>query len=98
MAIDAQTFVSESRKEINGYFDEVSKFNTNSDIKDILKKISAYSARASYMAYQASRSHNPEVVQFKENELDKFLKEVEFQFRVWSRFEAVVSREWEMVK
>jgi len=67
-------------------------------VKDVFLSISAFSARANFFRSQTARSTDPKVVRFAEQELEPFIKELEFQFRVWSRYEAVLGREWEMTK
>lgn len=70
----------------------------SSEIKDVFLAISSFSARANFFKVQVASLTDPKMVLFVENELDPFIKELEFQFRVWSRYEAVLSREWEMIK
>lgn len=96
--MDAETFVSTSREEINTYFKEIAKFKDSKDLEDILVKIASYSARASFMAAQASKSNSPVVSKFLDTELDGFLNEVQFQFKVWSRIQSVMQYEFELSK
>ena len=86
------------RKELLGYLKEMHDFKSLNDISLILRKLSGFSARASYMHAIAVRSGNKEVSAFRTKEIDPFLKETEFQFRVWSRVNSVYQQEWEMSK
>jgi len=86
------------RTEIVGYLEDIYSFRELNDPIEILKRLSAYSARASYMRNVCIRSGNKEVSSFRLEEVDPFLRETEFQFKVWSRVSAVVAQEWEMSK
>ena len=64
----------------------------------ILKMISGYSARATYMNNKCASSNNRGLNEFKIDELTPFLKEADFQFRIWSRVGALKTNEWEIAR
>jgi len=86
------------RKELLTYLKDMHEFQSMNDVSSILRKLSGFSARASYMHAIAVRSGNKDVAAFRTKEIDPFLKETEFQFRVWSRINSVYQQEWEMSK
>lgn len=91
--------ISSWREELIGYLKEVYNFSQGeSDTLEVVKKLSSYSARASYMRITAVRSNNRDMMNFRINEIDPFLKEVELQFRIWSRVGALIKDEHEMTK
>jgi hypothetical protein len=93
-----EEFVRDGRKEISSYLAEIAKFGEHKDLQHIFERLSAYSARITHMQIQSVKSTNKDVVRFSDNELTIFSKEIEQQFRIWSRYEAVLSREWNMVR
>ena len=44
------------------------------------------------------RSNNKEASAFRLEEVDPFLREAEFQFKVWSRVAAIGTQEWEQYR
>ena len=73
-------------------------FGNVNDPNYILKKLSAFSARATYMNNLIGSSKNRQLTEFKFDEIVPFLKENEFQFKVWSRVASITTSEWEMSK
>jgi hypothetical protein len=90
--------IAEWRKEILSYLEEMYGFREENNPIEIMKKLSAFSSRVSYMRNVAIRSSNKQVQSFRLEEIDPFLRETEFQFKVWSRVSSVVAQEWEMAK
>ena len=86
------------REELVGYLEDIYGFRDLNDPIEILKRLSAYSARASYMRNICIRSSNKIVSSFRLEEIDPFLRETEFQFKIWSRIAAIGGQEWEMSK
>jgi hypothetical protein len=84
------------RKELGANLEEMQKFETMG-LENILRRISAYSARATYIRSKLVRSKNPEANSFRTQEVDYFLTEVDRQFKVWSRFAAVLEMEMKLV-
>lgn len=82
------------RQELLGYLVDMGSFHNQPEHVDILSKISAMSARASYMRARVVIVHTDECKRFRLDEIDPFLKEVDRQFKDWSRIIAVVSQEW----
>lgn len=88
----------EWRQEISEYLQTLTNFSKNDDIIENLRKISSMSARVRYIQSAASRTTRRDVAYFKETEIDTFLKEADFQFRVWSRIAQLHKDEWEMTR
>lgn len=86
------------RKEILGYLKEMGKFEDVDDPLQILKQISGFSARATYLNNLCASSKNRDLTEFRHDELGPFLKEADFQFRIWSRVGALKTSEWEMTR
>jgi hypothetical protein len=84
------------REEILGYLKEMGTFRDLDDPGSILRILSGFSARATYINNMASQSQNRKIKDFKVEELSSFLRETEFQFRIWSRVGALNNAEWEM--
>lgn len=82
------------RKELLNYLVDMATFKDNSGHVDVLSQISAMSARASYMRELVVVVPTNECKRFRLDEVDPFLKEVDRQFKTWSRIIAVVSQEW----
>jgi len=94
--LGSQSIIYEWRTEIIGYLEEMYGFREMDQPLEILRKLSAFSARASYMRNITIRSNNKEATAFRLEEVDPFLREAEFQFKVWSRVAAIGTQEWEM--
>ena len=92
----SHSIIYEWRTEIIGYLEEMYGFREMDQPLEILRKLSAFSARASYMRNITIRSNNKEASAFRLEEVDPFLREAEFQFKVWSRVAAIGTQEWEM--
>lgn len=90
--------VTEWRKEILSYLEDMYHFREENDPIGIMKKLSAFSSRVSYMRNVAIRSNNKMVQSFRLEEIDPFLRESDFQFKVWSRISSVMAQEWDMAK
>ena len=90
--------ISQWREEIHGYWMEIQQFESREDIEFILRRLSAFAARAGYMHSVTVRSSNKNVSDFRTKEVDKFLAAVEFQFKIWSRVASVGQTEWEMTR
>jgi hypothetical protein len=86
------------REELLGFLREMADFVNVNDPNYILKKLSAFSARATYMNNLIGSSKNRQLTEFKFDEIVPFLKENEFQFKVWSRVASITTSEWEMSK
>lgn len=84
------------RDEIQGYWVEMTSWERSEDIEGILRRLSAFHARAGYMRSLLVRSANKSVSDFRTKEVDHFLSSVEFQFKTWSRIGAVTQSEWSM--
>jgi len=85
------------RKELSGYLEEMFGFSQDRhNPYDILQRLSAMSARAGWIRSQVVRSNKREIVLFKSEEVDPFLKQVDLQFRIWSRVAALVKDEYDM--
>lgn len=90
--------LNEWRPEILGYIKEIYEFHDLDDPLEILRKLSAFSARATWIRNLVIRSKHPDYNRFRIDELDPFLVEIDRQFKIWSRYSAVVKDEWDMSK
>jgi hypothetical protein len=86
------------REELLGYLREMGEFGNLDDPSRILKKLSGFSARATYMNNLIGSSKNRLLNDFKFEEIVPFLKETDFQFKIWSRVASINTSEWEMSK
>ena len=90
------------REELQGCLEQIYKYANddlrNQDPTPIMRKLSAFSSRASYMRSVCIKSSNRKVIAFKSDEIDPFLKEIELQFRIWSRVHAIAKDEFEMTR
>ena len=86
------------REEVLGYLKDMGQFENIDDPIIIMKKLSAFSSRATYMNNLSASSKNRELTEFRYDELVPFLKETDFQFRICSRIGALHNNEWEMAK
>lgn len=90
-------FIRGCNSELDGYLVQMSKFSSGQEsLQDILRKLSGFSARASMLRLRVSQSKSSEARQLKSDVIDPFLKETDFQFRLWSRLGSVNKDEWEM--
>jgi hypothetical protein len=94
----SEEVVKSWREELLGFLREMADFANVNDPHVILKKLSAFSARATYMNNLIGSSKNRQLSEFKYEEIVPFLKENEFQFKVWSRIASITTSEWEMSK
>lgn len=86
------------RTELAGFFTLIKAFR-NTDLVEILMNIAAMSGRASEIRNQVMEgSGSQRMNAFRTKQLDPFLDEVDRQFRVWSRVQAVRTMEWDMSK
>jgi hypothetical protein len=83
------------RSEITDYLVEMASFR-QMDLVEVLQRLSAYSARASWIRGVVIRYSARQAEFFRTKELDPFLTEVDRQFKVWSRVAAIRQSEWEM--
>ena len=94
----SEDVVKKWREEILGYLREMHQFSTIDDPGVILRKLSGFSARATFMNNLIGSSKNRLMTEFKFDEIIPFLKENEFQFKIWSRIASIHTSEWEMSK
>lgn len=94
----SEDVVKEWREELLGYLREMGKFSSIDEPPAILRKLSSYSARATFMNNLIGSSKNRLMTEFKFDEIVPFLKETDFQFRIWSRIASMHASEWEMTK
>lgn len=68
------------------------------DIAEVLLSLSAFSARAAEMRAQLVRVDNRRAAAFRTKEVEPLLEEVDRQFRIHSRLQAVRQMEWDSSK
>jgi hypothetical protein len=96
--LNSDEVLKEWRPELIGYLKEMFSFHEAEDARDVLKLLSAYSARASLMRNLAIRSSINEIVRFRIDEIDPFLTEVERQFKIYSRLIAANQFEFDLTR
>lgn len=88
------------REELQTSLEQIYKYakddEKSQDYIAIMKMLSSFSSRATYIRSICVKSNNRKVIAFKSDEVDPFLKEVELQFRIWSRAAAIQKDEFEM--
>lgn len=82
-----------SQAELDGYYALMREFS-GADMTEILMGLAAFSARASEIRTVLVREENRRAQSFRTKELDPFLEEVDRQFKVWSRLQAVRDMEF----
>lgn len=83
--MNSQEFLEECRPELLQNLQKMYDFHNQFDSREILRTLSAFSARASWMRNLAIRSSKNEIIRFRIDEIDPFLEEVERQFKIYSR-------------
>lgn len=85
------------RSELDEYYGEMLRFR-DMEPDEIFMRLSAYSARASYIRSDIMRAQNRTLTAFRTGEIDPFLTECDRQFKVWSRVFAVTSLDWNLAR
>lgn len=85
------------RSELTGFYAQMREFQGR-DIGLVLAEIAAMSARASEIRHSLIHGENRAEAAFRTKQLDPFLDEVDRQFKVWSRIQAVRQQEWDMTR
>lgn len=85
------------QEEIDGYFQEMLRF-VDMEPDEIFMRLSAFSARASFIRSQIMRTQNRALTAFRTGEIDPFLTECDRQFKIWSRVFAVTSLDWNLAR
>lgn len=92
-----QDLVAGMQAELDQCFATMRDFDA-SDIVDIFIRLAAFSARASELRTRIVRVDNRRLNAFRTRELDPFLDEVDRQFKVWSRIQAVHQMEVDLTR
>lgn len=85
------------QSEFDSYYQEMLTF-MEMEPDEIFMKLSAYSARASFVRSQVMRSQSRTLTAFRTGEIDPFLSECDRQFKIWSRVFAVTSLDWNLAR
>lgn len=64
--------------------------------RENMQRLAAISAYASELRGQLTRRPEPELNQLRIKEVDPLLKEVDRQFKIWSRYQAAIEHEWDI--
>jgi hypothetical protein len=83
------------REELDEYHEAMADF-PSCEPSEIFRSLAAYSARASYIRGQVMRVDNRALTNFRTKELDPFINTLDYQFKVWSRYQTTVQMEWEI--
>ena len=65
---------------------------------EIFRSLSGFTARMNFIRTKIVRTENKRYSSFRTKEIEPFITECQFQFKVYSRMHSVTSLEWEMVK
>lgn len=76
------------RQEFRGYLLDMMEF-PNMDLEEVYMRLSAFTARASYIRAQIISTSSKIWNAFRTGELDPFISECDRQFKVWSRVQSV---------
>jgi len=91
--------IEEWRTEIIELLVEMAKWSSSADDPlYIMKRLSACTARASWMRNKLVRSGARNAKAFLSGEIDPFITECDRQFRTWSRVGALLRDEFEMTR
>lgn len=85
------------RAELADFYVQMRDF-PGRDISLVLAEIAAMSARASEIRHWTIQGETRPEAAFRTKQLDPFLDEVDRQFKVWSRVQAVRAMEWDMTR
>ena len=87
------------RSEMDGYFEMMQDFQM-SDPRENLSRLSAFTARMSYVRTRIIRGEadggSKEAANFRTKELDPFISECDRQFKIWSRLVTVAQLDYEL--
>lgn len=90
--------------DLDGYRDEISQYRremcelASLDPSEVFISISSWAARASEIRANVYRDESRKATAFRTREVDPFLEQCDFQFKIWSRLQAVKSFEWDLAK
>ncbi len=83
------------RAELDDCHQKMEEFHRY-ETADIFRLLASFSARASYIRGQVMRSEKRALTAFRTQELDPFISTLDYQFKVWSRYQTTLQIEWEM--
>lgn len=87
------------RQEIIDYHKEMYDFHKNEDdVSTILVKISAMSARVSWIRAIIIKSTIPYYNRLRIDHIDPCLTAIDMQFKIWSRYDSVRKNEYDISK
>lgn len=87
-----KTGIAAWRSELDNYYETMRKFE-GMEITDVFMSLAAFSARASEIRSLLVRDQGRSANGFRTQEIDPFLTEVDRQFKLWSRIQAVTEME-----
>ena len=85
------------REEIDGYYREMIQFPAM-EADEIFQRLSAYTARVSYIRSSMMRTDNRALVSLRTKEIDPFISECDRQFKIWSRVFSVQTLDWNLAR
>lgn len=83
------------RKEIDGYRKEMCELGAR-DPSDVFQRIAGWAARVSDIRATVYRDESRRSTAFRTRDIDPFLDQCDFQFKVWSRIQAVREMEYKL--
>lgn len=90
----SQVEIDDIREELAGYYEDMEQFS-EMEPKEILMKISAWSARVNHIRMHLIKKEDRPLAILRTKTIDPFLSECQFQFKVWSRLLSASQLEWE---
>lgn len=85
------------RNEIDGYYKEMIGF-PQMEADEIFMRLSAYTARMSFIRSSIMRTDNRLLVGLRTKEIDPFISECDRQFKIWSRVFSVQTTDWNLAR
>lgn len=87
--------IDKFRNELADYLKEIAGWSASADV---LQQIASMHARAAQIRHWLHGQNSPRATNFRKNEVYDFIQTCDFQFRVYSRLEAVRQSEMSMTR
>lgn len=94
---DEGAVILAARSELDGYYVQMRAFDAM-DVTDIFQKVAAWSGRAAELRSHLVRQESRRAATFRTRELEPFLEQLDFQFRVYSRLQSVRQMEADLAR
>ena len=87
--------IKDIQEELIGYLKVCRSFDEYDDLREVLKTLAGFSARASWIRSVIIKSPNQKFIRLRIDHIDPFLEELDRQFKIWSRVQSVEEFEWQ---